>query len=122
MDSKDYPGVIERLTPLLGGEPKMVHVAFSDNTRIAMTSPVTEIVTLELKDKQSSEKKEAFKGVMLDMIDHCHRAPRAKEHPPFAFGETREHPGSFYFLGGWTTVEVRPCVIVIWPSMSDNFW
>jgi len=66
---------------------------------------VTEIVTLELKDKQSSEKKEAFKGVMLDMIDHCHRAPRAKEHPPFAFGETREHPGSFYFLGGWTTVE-----------------
>ncbi len=107
MDDKDYGKVGEKLTPLVGGDLKMVHVSFSDNTRIALTSPVSEIVTLELKDKQDQVKKEAFKGVMLDMIDHCHRAPRAKEHPPFAFGETREHSGSFYFLGGWTTVEVR---------------
>lgn len=107
MDHKDYPEVGEKLKPLLGGEPKMVHIAFGDDTRPALTYPLTQVTTLELKDKQDPEKKEAFKTAMVEMIDDCHRLPNAKQRASFCFGETREHPGTFYLLGGWNSVEVR---------------
>ncbi|KAF9450574.1 hypothetical protein P691DRAFT_758079 [Macrolepiota fuliginosa MF-IS2] len=100
-----YPKVTEALGKCIGGDFIMRHVEFNEITRIALTSPVSEIVALELRDKTSAERKEALKKVMVDMIEHCHTAPRAKDHPPFAYGETKESAGSFYFLGGWTSVE-----------------
>lgn len=103
-DQELYPKVGEALGKCIGANFLMRHVEFNETTRIALTSPVSEIVTLELKDKASAEQKKALNEVMLDLIEHGHTAPRAKEHPPFAFGETRESAGSFYFLGGWTSV------------------
>lgn len=107
MDDKDYSKVIEKLKPLLGGEPNMAHVAFNNDTRAALTHPVTQIATGELKDKQDPEKKEAFKSTMIKTINEWNLFPSASERAPFCVGEVREHPGSFYFLGGWKSIEVR---------------
>lgn len=81
----------------------MFHVTFSDTTRIALTSPITEVVHQELKDTGN---KAELEKVMADYIEHAHGISPADEHQPFVFGETRESAGTYFFLGGWTTKDV----------------
>lgn len=104
MDDKVvYPQVLEHLGKCIGGDPSMFHVTFSDTTRIALTSPITEVVHQELKDTGN---KAALEKVMADYIEHAHGISPADEHQPFVFGETRESAGTYFFLGGWTTKDV----------------
>ncbi|KXN88062.1 hypothetical protein AN958_07521 [Leucoagaricus sp. SymC.cos] len=101
-----YPQVLEKLGKCLGGEVEMRHASFTDNTIIALTSPVTEIVHLKLKEGSN---KTDFEKHMADFCRHALTAPIAKEHAPFVIGEQRESPGEYFFLGGWTTKQVRVC-------------
>jgi hypothetical protein len=104
MNDEVYPQVREKLGKCMGGEKEMRHVLFSDNTRIALTSPVTEIANLWLKDGVD---KLEFENHMKSFIDHSLHAPLARDHQPFVFGETKESPGAYFFVGGWTTKQVR---------------
>lgn len=103
MDHEIYPQVLEKLGKCLGGEVEMSHVLFSDDTTIALTSPVTEIANLQLKEDTD---KAEFEKVMQELMEHGHHVPRAKEHAPSVFGESREKPRSYFFVGGWTTKQV----------------
>jgi len=85
------------------GEKEMHHARFSDTTVMALTSPATEIAKLQLKD---IKQKFMFEEHMRHFMQHAHNAPRAKEHSPFAFGETLESSNSYIFIGGWDSKQV----------------
>ncbi|KAF5360369.1 hypothetical protein D9756_004911 [Leucocoprinus leucothites] len=99
-----YPKVIETLGKCFGGEVEMRHARFSDTTVMALSSPVTEVARIELKD---TALKADFENGMRNFMDDAHHAPIAKEHAPFVFGETLESPGSYFFVGGWDSKQAH---------------
>jgi len=101
--SAALPTILENLGMCMPEEREMHHARFSDTTVMALTSPTTEIAKLQLKD---IKQKLRFEGHMRHFMQHAHIAPRAKEHSPFAFGETLESSNSYIFIGGWDSKKV----------------
>ena len=102
-NSAALPTILENLGMCMPGEKEMHHARFSDTTVMALTSPATEIAKLQLKD---IKQKFMFEEHMRHFMQHAHNAPRAKEHSPFAFGETLESSNSYIFIGGWDSKQV----------------
>lgn len=103
LNDSALPIILENLGICTPWEGEMHHVRFSDTTVMALASPTTEIAELQLKDiKQRS----SFEEHMHHFMQHAHNAPRAKEHSPFAFGETFECSNFYIFIGGWDSKQV----------------
>jgi len=102
-NSAALPTILENLGMCMPREKEMHHARFSDTTVMALTSPATEIAKLQLKD---IKQKFMFEEHMRHFMQHAHNAPRAKEHSPFAFGETLESSNSYIFIGGWDSKQV----------------
>jgi hypothetical protein len=106
MDSPEYPALIEKLKPALGGPLAMDHIPFNEDVTNALNAPVTQVITSKLKDGQA-------KDGLLDAGTFTKALNEAVgAHPPVAFGESKENPGTFIVLIGWDSVEVCPCVSV----------
>jgi hypothetical protein len=117
MEDEIYPEVLKNLGKCLGGEEDMSHVLFSDNTRIALTSPVTEIANILLNEDTD---KAEFEKIMNEFMHHGHLVPRAKEHAPFVFGESREKPRNYFFVGGWTSKQVSIWFYITFPEFQTT--
>ncbi|KIK07939.1 hypothetical protein K443DRAFT_604541 [Laccaria amethystina LaAM-08-1] len=101
MDSPEYPALIEKLKPALGGPLAMDHIPFNEDVTNALNAPVTQVITSKLKDGQA-------KDGLLDAGTFTKALNEAVgAHPPVAFGESKENPGTFIVLIGWDSVEAH---------------
>lgn len=103
MDSPEYPALIEKLKPGLGGPLVMNHIPFNEDVTNALSAPTTEVITSKLKDGQA-------KDALLDESASTFTKAlneAAGVHPPAAVGESKENPGTFIVLIGWDSVEAH---------------
>ena len=110
MDSPEYPALIEKLKPGLGGPLVMNHIPLNVDVTNALSAPVTEVITSKLKDGKAKD------GQLDESTAFFTKAlnEAVGAHPPIVVGESKENPGTFIVLIGWDSVEVRPsCVSVV---------
>ncbi|EDR13795.1 uncharacterized protein LACBIDRAFT_292588 [Laccaria bicolor S238N-H82] len=103
MDSPEYPALIEKLKPGLGGPLVMNHVPFNEDVTNALSAPTTEVITSKLKDPQAKDPRLDESAAFFTKA----LSEAVGAHPPVVYGESKENPGTLIVLIGWDSVEAH---------------